>query len=263
VDEEIALLMGKILMARGIGIRTGAAVRRIEEAGEGRRVLWEEAGKGECLEAEAVLAAVGRVPNTEGLAEVGLRVEGGRILTDERQRTSLPGVYAVGDAAGGRLAHGAMAEGRAAAQRAVQTAPADCFAETRADEGSIPFCVYTRPEIAGVGITLGEARKQGVDPLVGKFPLAGNARALTLGEPRGFVKVLADRRDHRILGVHLFGPGVTELAGEAALALRLGAALEDLRGVIHPHPTVSEALGEAAWDATGECGYKFARRPVC
>jgi dihydrolipoamide dehydrogenase len=121
------------------------------------------------------------------------------------------------------------------------------------DYASVPSCIYTNPEIAGVGITEKTARDKGLDVAVGKFPLAANGRAMTMGETIGFVKIIAGKNDGRLLGASLFGPHVTELIAELTLALRLKATLDDLKAVIHPHPTLSEAIFEAAHDALGEC----------
>jgi dihydrolipoamide dehydrogenase len=121
------------------------------------------------------------------------------------------------------------------------------------DYSAVPACIYTNPEIAGVGITEKQAKEKGIDLIIGRFPLMANGRAMTMGRTTGFAKILADKRDGSVLGAHLFGPHVTEMIAELALAIRLEATLDEIKAVIHPHPTLSECIFEAAHDAAGEC----------
>jgi dihydrolipoamide dehydrogenase len=148
-----------------------------------------------------------------------------------------------------------MAEGAVAAENA-----AGLSAET--DYGAVPACVYTNPEIACAGLTEAQAADRGIELLTGKFPFSANGRALTMGKATGFVKLLADKKDGALLGAHLFGPHATELIAELGLAIRLKATLADIKAVIHPHPTLSECVFEAAHAATGDCIHLPAKKPL-
>jgi len=249
IDPEISAAIKKILAAQNIDIFTSAAVKTITESGGLKKIAYETGGVSACLEAEKVIMATGRKPCTEklGTAEIGVKMEKARIIVDSAQRTSISNIYAIGDASSKiQLAHVAMAEGVVAAENATgHTAEMDYSA--------VPACIYTNPEIASVGLSEKQAREKGIDLIIGRFPLMANGRAMTMGQTTGFVKILADRRDGSIVGAHLFGPHVTEMIAELALAIRLEATLDEIKATIHPHPTLSECLFEAAHDATGEC----------
>lgn len=201
------------------------------------------------LGADKVLVSVGRVANTAGLGleTIGVELDDkGFIQVDDRQRTSAPGVYAIGDVAGGALlAHKAYREAKVAAE-VIAGEPA-AF-----DNVAVPAVVYTDPEIAWSGLTEREAREQGLEAVTGTYPLRSHGRAMTLNAAEGFVKVVADAATKQLLGVTAVGPGVSELMGEATLALEMGAFLEDVAATIHPHPTMSEALQEAVEAALGK-----------
>jgi dihydrolipoamide dehydrogenase len=185
---------------------------------------------------------------------LGIATEKGFIKVNERLETSLPGVYAVGDAVGGlQLAHKAFAEGEIAAENAAGQ-------KTAMDYRVIPRCIYTIPEAAAVGMSEAEAREAGHDVQVGRFPLAGSGKATVLGETRGLVKVVADGDTGEILGVHICGPQATELIHEAVLVMNLEGTVEDLAAAIHAHPTLSEAVREAALDSRGLAIHMPARR---
>ncbi|HHW14961.1 MAG TPA: FAD-dependent oxidoreductase, partial [Firmicutes bacterium] len=200
------------------------------------------------VEADLVLVAVGRRPRTEGLGleELGVRLERGAIVVDERQQTSIPGIYAAGDVTGGwQLAHVAFHEGAAAAEHALGCPGAPVRRE------AVPRCVYTHPELGAVGLTEKEARERYGAVQVGRFPFAANGKALALGEGEGLVKVIAEPRYGQVVGVGVAGPGATELVSEAALAVAEECTLDELAEVIHAHPTLAEAIREAALAAAG------------
>jgi len=209
------------------------------------RVLTAE--KLQDVAAEHVLIAVGRKPRTDaiGLAAVGIATERGKIKIDANFETNIPGVYAIGDCNGEfMLAHAASAQGIAAVEHALGHGPAYCG-------HTIPSCIYTSPEAAGVGLTEEQARAQGIAYKKGVFPLAGNGKSLIESGGTGQVKILSGAKYGEIIGVHIFGPRATDLIAEAALAIRLEATVEEMITTIHAHPTVSEALAEAALAVEG------------
>ncbi|MBN1771942.1 MAG: dihydrolipoyl dehydrogenase [Deltaproteobacteria bacterium] len=220
----------------------------VERTSAALAVTVEHEGARRTLEAERVLVAVGRTPNTDrvGLEALGLAVdEHGRIPVDEQLRTKVPHVFAIGDAvAGPMLAHKASREAKVAAE--VLSHHKSAF-----DNRAIPAVVYTDPELAWAGLTEREAQERGTKVAVGRFPLRALGRAWTLGRTEGLVKVLSEPESGRILGVGMVGPQASELIAEATLALELGATLEDLMVTIHPHPSLAESLVEAAEVAAG------------
>jgi len=195
------------------------------------------------MEAETLLVAVGRKPNTEniGLERLKVELDRGFIKVDENQQTGEPGVYAIGDVVAGtpQLAHVATMEGLVAVAH---------MASKRAkpvNRNRIPGCTYTEPGIGSVGLTEAQARAQGYAVKIGKFPFAANSKASILGAHEGFVKVVAEEKYGEILGVHIIGPEAYELIAEAVAAMEAEATVETLMGTIHAHPTLYEALGEA------------------
>ena len=220
----------------------------VERRGEVFVVETEGAAGRAKIEVDELLVSVGRKPNTEGLGleRVGLERDArGLIPVDPQQRTRLPHIYAIGDiVAGPGLAHKASREGKVAAE-VIAGRPA-AF-----DNVAIPAVVFTDPELAWAGVTEAEARQRGLAVTVGKFPLSALGRARTVGRIEGLVKVIADAEGGAVRGVGIVGPHASELIAEAALALEMGAVLEDLTATIHPHPTFSEALMEAAEVAEG------------
>jgi dihydrolipoamide dehydrogenase len=201
------------------------------------------------LDVERVLSAVGRTPNTEdvGLAAVGVEAdERGFIKVDERLRTNVPGIYAIGDCAGQQLlAHKASHEGIVCVEHIAGVG------HGTVDYGNVPNCTYCHPEVASVGLTEAQAREQGHDIEVGKFPWAGIGRAVAGGHTDGFIKVIRDRRYSEILGAHIVGPHATELIGEFVVGRHLEATAEEMERAMHPHPTLSEALAEGALASLG------------
>ncbi|MEW6726418.1 MAG: dihydrolipoyl dehydrogenase [Bacillota bacterium] len=261
VDRELKQRLALLLKRSGIAIRVSTRVAEVWETDEGRVLLRlsETGGSESVLEAHRVLLAAGRTPNFGGidLERLGVAHSRAGIKVDRTMATSVPGIWAAGDVIGGLLlAHVAMHEGLTAADNALGGA-------READYESVPYCIFSRPELAGVGLTEDRARERGVPYAVGRFPFSANGKAQVQGEKDGLVKVLAGE-DGRVLGVHILGPHASELIHEGALAVRLGARVGDLAHMLHAHPTLSEALGEAAHDVTGEAVHLLPRkeRPV-
>lgn len=241
-DEVIAKRLYLLLRRRGMDVRTGVTVQRIERVGETLRVVAETDGVETVTDCEHVLMATGRWPNTQGMGfvELGLRMNGRAIAVDERLATNLPNVWAVGDAIGGwMLAHKAMVDGRVAAENVTG-------GQRVVDYRSVPNVIFTRPEVASVGLTEAQARTEGAEVKVTQFPFSANPRARILGEPDGLVRLICEGGSGRILGVHLLGTHVTDLIAEGALAVQMGATADDLAWTTHAHPTLPEAMLEAA-----------------
>jgi len=243
-DGEIATQIRGIMEKKGITILTKARIVKIDETESGKKVLVATEKEQREIIAEEVLFA-DRAPNIKnlGLETIGVRVDNGRIVVDNEMKTDVPDVYAAGDVTGGWLAHVAFAEGVVAAENAMGL-------QSTMDYNVIPRCIFTNPEVASVGLTEEQARARGYSIRLGRFPFLANGRALTLREHEGFVKIVADDKSGEILGVHIIGPRATDLISEAALAIRLEATVQEIANTIHPHPTLSEALKEAALDAS-------------
>jgi dihydrolipoamide dehydrogenase len=245
LDADLARNFQRMLKKQGIEFRLATKVTGVERAKAGLKVTVEPAkgGKAETIEADVVLVAIGRVPYTKGLGleTVGVALdERGRIATDGHFRTSVDGIYAIGDAiAGPMLAHKAEDEGMALAEILAGQAG-------HVNYEVIPNVIYTYPEVASVGRTEEELKEAGIAFAAGKFPFTANGRAKVNKTTEGFVKVLADAKTDRILGVHMIGPNVGELIAEAAMIMEFGGAAEDLARTCHAHPTLSEAVKEAA-----------------
>ena len=249
-DQDLVDVMVKQVSGRLHEILVDSKVLTIEETrGGGFDVTMEHAGETLARHYDQVLVAIGRRPNTEGIGLEHTKVQvddKGFIVTNDECRTAEPTIFAIGDAAQGpMLAHKASREGKVAAE---VIAAGDAAFDNRA----IPAVVFTDPEIAWSGLTEREAEEQGVAVKIGRFPLAALGRARTLGRTDGLVKVIADAGTGTILGVGIVGPMASELIAEGTLAIEMGATLEDMMVTIHPHPTLSEALLEAAEVAAGE-----------
>lgn len=243
-DAEVAREAAKVFAKQGLDILLGVTIGEVTTSKKGVSIAYtDQDGKAQKLDADRLIISVGRIPNTDGLnAEVvGLKLdERGRIDVDGQCRTNLPGVWAVGDVVSGpMLAHKAMEEGVMVAELMAGQS-GHCNFET------IPWVIYTSPEIAWVGRNEQQLKADGVAYKVGKIPFAANGRALGMGEPTGFVKMLADATTDRILGVHIIGANASELISEAVVAMEFSAASEDLARIVHAHPTLSEAVHEAA-----------------
>jgi dihydrolipoamide dehydrogenase len=246
-DEEVIRGL-KILMEKdGIEILTQTKVINASPRKNKVEVTVEREGKQDKLTAEKVLMAVGRTPSTEGikLERIGVQTEGKFIKVNSRMETNVEGVYAIGDVIGKlMLAHAASAEGIVAVKNMMGKV-------REVNYQKIPRCIYTFPEVASVGLTEAEAKKKGYDIQIGKFPFLNNGKALAMGEPEGFVKIIAENELGQILGVHILGENATDLIGECLLAMNVEASIEDLGEVVKGHPTLSEAVTEAALDWQG------------
>jgi dihydrolipoamide dehydrogenase len=247
-DEETAAVLAKALGRRGVTIKTGTEVTGVRSSGGGVEVALRAGDAQETVAAEYALVAVGRAPLTDGLGldAVGLRVERGALPVDAHMRTSVETVYAAGDMIGGLLlAHVASAEATVAVETIAGQTPAAL------DPLLMPRATYSIPQVASVGLTEQQARAQGRDVSVGRFPLMANPRATILNHREGLVKIVADRELGEILGVHLAGPLVTELLPEGVLGRSLEATVLEIGQAVHAHPTLSEAVREAALSALG------------
>jgi dihydrolipoamide dehydrogenase len=250
LDGEISKALQQTLTKQGFAFKLGYKVTSAKVEGESVTLSIEPAkgGAAETLKADVVLLAIGRYAYTEGLnlAAAGVETdERGRIKTGAHYETNVPGIYAIGDViAGPMLAHKAEEEGVALAERLAGQAG-------HVNYGAIPGVVYTWPEVASVGATEEELKAQGIQYSVGKFPFMANGRARAMGETEGFVKVLAEKGTDKLLGAHIIGPDAGTLIAELTTALEFGASAEDVARVCHAHPTLSEAVKEAALAADG------------
>jgi len=247
MDQELAGQLAKSLEKQGIDIKLGCKVMAIMDGKETAKVVIAENGAETQLEAEKVLCAVGRRPYTDGLDPEagGIKTERGRILVNEHLETAVPGVYAIGDCAGKiMLAHTAYAMGELAAENAMGE-------QKVYDPSCVPAGIYGFPEMAGVGLTEEQVKDRKIAYHVGKFPLSGNGRALIANGGEGMVKVLIGDELDEILGVHILAPNAMEMIGEGAVAIQMEGTVEELIETIHAHPTISEAIREAALSAQG------------
>jgi len=243
-DKQVVQLLGRALKKQGLELLVSTQVEQTRVDGsEVVVVVRDKGGQTSELRCDKVLCAVGRRPHAAGLGleERGVELEaGGRVKIDERFATSVPGIYALGDLVRGpMLAHKAEDEGAAVAELLAGKAGHVSYE-------SIPSVVYTAPELAQVGITEEQAKERGLEIRVGKFFFKGNGRAKSLGEEEGMVKILADAKTDRLLGVHVIGPRASDLIAEAVLAVEMAASAEDLARTVHAHPTLAEAIKEAA-----------------
>jgi dihydrolipoamide dehydrogenase len=247
MDRELGTALQRTLTRSGIEFRLGAKIAGIRETGDGLTLELESAEQ-QTLAADVVLVSVGRRPYTEGLGleAVGVaRDETGRIIVDDGFTTNIPGVYAIGDVIrGAMLAHKAEEEGIAVVERLAGQKP-------HIDYDAIPAVVYTWPEVASVGNTEEELMAAGIPYRTGKFPFTANPRARTNGYTEGFVKILAERDSDRVVGVHIVGPDAGTMIAEAVIAKEFGASAEDIARTCHAHPTLSEAVKEAALAVAG------------
>jgi dihydrolipoamide dehydrogenase len=248
-DAEIAGLARKAFEKDGIKILTGAKVVGVEKTAQGViAVVDMGGGKIERLPAERMISAVGVVGNVEGLGleKIGVRIERGTVVTDGLSRTSVAGIYAIGDVAGPpMLAHKAEHEGVICIEaiKGLVVHPMD--------KAKIPGCTYCHPQIASVGLTEARARDGGREVKVGRFPFRGNGKAIALGEPEGLVKTVFDAKTGQLLGAHMIGTEVTELIQGFVVAMQLETTEEDLMHTVFPHPTLSEMMHESVLDAYG------------
>jgi dihydrolipoamide dehydrogenase len=248
-DEEVSPVLAKAFKKRGIKVHADTAVSSVEVEASGVQLKAKSNGKEVSFAGERVLVAAGRRPLTDdlGLDGTGVELEGGFVKVDGFMRTGAEGVYAIGDLVGSaQLAHVASHEGILAVEHLAGT---DSVEPMNHDQ--VPSCTYCVPEVASVGLTEAEAKKRGHQVRTAKFPFTAIAKAAILGETEGFVKVVGAAKHDEFLGVHVVGPRATELIAAAAVALRLESTVEELFHTIHAHPTLSEALGEAALGVHG------------
>jgi dihydrolipoamide dehydrogenase len=248
-DVEVSKQFEKIFKKSGINVMTNSALERVDTSGDGVKASIKTKDGLKELHADIVLSAVGIAANIEniGLEEVGIVTDKGKIMVDEFYRTNIPGYYAIGDVVPGpALAHVASAEGITCVEKI-----AGMNAEP-IDYGNIPGCTYTNPEIASVGLTEAQAKEQGYDIKVGKFPFSASGKASASGAKDGFVKVIFDAKYGEWLGCHMIGAGVTDMIAEAVVARKLETTGHEVLKAIHPHPTMSEAVMEAVAAAYDE-----------
>ena len=258
LDGDLTAIGVKHMKKMGMEFNLECPVQAVEESPVGAKVICRnKAGETVGFEAEKVLVAIGRKANTAGLnlEAAGLDNDRGRIIVNDKMETSVPGVYAIGDCVKGyaQLAHTASAMGEVAAENI-------CGMEARYDESTNPTCVYIEPEAASVGLTEEQAKAQGIDYIVGKFPMSANGKALILNGGEGLVKIIAGREYGEVLGMHIIGPRATDLICEGALAIGSELTLDELAATIHSHPTVTETMRECALDALGRAVHIPPRR---
>jgi len=243
-DEEVSKELMRVYRKRGISGFVNAKVETVERTQNGVAVSFTIDGKRQKIEADKVLIAVGRAPNTDnvGIEKTQIEVERGFVKTDEYMRTAEPGIYAIGDIVIGypQLAHSGAMEGIVAVTH-IAGKPVKPVNKLR-----IPNATYCHPEIGSVGLTEAKAKELGYEVKIGKFPFTANSRASIVGQHEGFVKIVTDAKHGEILGVHIIGPTATELIAESVVALEMECTAEDLAHIIHAHPTLSEAMLDAA-----------------
>ncbi len=248
-DEDVSKQLNRSFKKIGIDILTKSSVEKIDSSGDLCKVTVKTEAGEKVLEAEIVLSAVGYTPNLEGigLEEVGVKVDKGRVVTNEFYKTNVAGVYAIGDIVGGQaLAHVASAEGIICVEKIAGHHPEPL------NYGNIPGCTYCSPEIASVGLSEKKAKEAGYEIKVGKFPFSASGKASASGAKDGFVKLVFDAKYGELLGAHMIGNNVTEMIAELVVARKLETTGMELIKAVHPHPTMSEAVMEAAADAYGE-----------
>jgi len=248
IDEEIARRLTMSLKRKGIEILTDYKVKEIKKNNQNLEVLVSTSEGEKKLETEKVLLAAGRVPELGNIdvQRLGIELDKGAIKVDEKMRTNIPGIYAVGDVVGKiMLAHVASREGIVAVENISGK-------EVLMDYKVVPNCVFSMPEVASVGLTEAEARKENDNIKVSKFPFMANGKALGMGETEGMVKIIADGDTLKLLGVHILGVHASDLIAEGALALSMEATAEEIVNTIHAHPTLAEAIAEAAEGITGK-----------
>lgn len=248
-DEEVSKALAKSFKGMGIDILTGAEVTSVDTSGKGCKVKVKEASGEKTIECDIVLSAVGVVANIEGigLEEAGIVTDKGKIVTDKYYQTNIPGYYAIGDCTAGQaLAHVASAEGIICVEQIAGHHPQPL------NYNNIPGCTYCTPEIASVGYTEKAAKEAGFEIKVGKFPFSASGKASASGHKEGFVKLIFDAKYGELLGAHMIGANVTEMIAEAVALRKLETTGEELIKTVHPHPTMSEAIMEAAAAAYGE-----------
>ena len=248
-DIDVSKQLEKIFKKKGVNIMTNSSVEKVEKSSKGCQVSVKTSKGEEMIECDIVLSAVGIQPNIEniGLEETGIVVDAGKIVVDEYYQTNLPGYYAIGDVVAGQaLAHVASAEGITCVEKIAGHHPEPI------DYNNIPGCTYCSPEIASVGMTEKAAKEAGFDLKIGKFPFSASGKASAAGHNDGFIKLIFDSKYGELLGGHMIGANVTEMIAEIVALRKLETTGQELIKTIHPHPTMSEAIMEAAAAAYGE-----------
>ncbi|MFN0032358.1 MAG: dihydrolipoyl dehydrogenase [Flavobacteriales bacterium] len=248
-DEEVSKALAKSFKSAGIEIMTQAEVTKVDTAGAGCKVTVKEAAGEKVIDCDIVLSAVGVVANIEGigLEETGIITDKGKIVVDKFYKTNIAGYYAIGDCTPGQaLAHVASAEGIICVENIAGHHPQPL------DYGNIPGCTYCSPEIASVGLTEKACKEKGIEVKIGKFPFSASGKASAAGHKDGFVKLIFDARYGELLGAHMIGANVTEMIAECVALRKLETTGQELIKTVHPHPTMSEAIMEAAAAAYGE-----------
>jgi len=248
-DEDVAKQLERNFKKSKMKVMTSSSVESVDTSGDKCKVTIKTKKGEEVVEADIVLSAVGIAPNTEGigLEELGIETEQGRVKVDEYYKTNVEGVYAIGDiVAGPALAHVASAEGITCIEKIAGLNPEPI------DYGNIPGCTYTNPEVSSVGLTEAKAKEAGYEIKVGKFPYSASGKASAAGQKDGFVKLIFDAKYGELLGAHMIGGNVTEMIAELVVAKKLEITGHELLKTIHPHPTMSEAIMEAAAAAYDE-----------
>lgn len=243
VDKDCVQVVSRKLKKLGVNVVTKAFAKSQKKTSNGYELTYEVDGKPSTIEVEKILVTVGRKPNSDQLNLKGIGIEldkQGCIKVNPQMKTNIECIYAIGDIAGQpMLAHKASHEGILAAEVIA--------GQNRVyDAKTVPAVIFVDPEVASVGLTEEECKAQGIEVKVGKFPFGANGKAVSIGETDGFVKIVADKKDHIVKGVHICGPEASNLISEAALAIEMGARLEDIALTIHPHPTLGETMMEAA-----------------
>ena len=247
MDEDMTAVAVKAIEKNGAEIMTSTKVVSVDDMGKKAVVTVEKDGVREQIEAEKVLVCIGRIPNTDSLnlEAAGIECERRAIKVNDYMETNVRNIYAIGDCTGGTmLAHVASAQGEKAAENAMGN-------DSRYDSKTNPSCVYTNPEMASVGYTEEQVKKEGISYTAGVFSLGGNGKSVIMNGDEGFVKIIAHSRSKKVLGMQIVGPRATDMIAEGALALSVNAGIEDIINTIHAHPTVSEAVREAALAADG------------
>jgi dihydrolipoamide dehydrogenase len=248
-DEEVSKQLERSFKKLGMKVLTNSSVEKVDTSGDVCKVTIKTKKGEEVVDADVVLSAVGITPNTEGigLEELGVALENGRVKVDEFYKTNVDGVYAIGDIiATPALAHVASAEGITCVEKIAGLNPDPI------DYKNIPGCTYTMPEVSSVGLTEAKAKEAGFEIKVGKFPFSASGKASAAGHKDGFVKLIFDAKYGELLGAHMIGGNVTEMIAELVVAKKLESTGHELIKAIHPHPTMSEAVMEAAAAAYGE-----------
>lgn len=248
-DQEVSKTINRLYKKKGMTIMTNAEVTGVDTKGKGVKATVKTKKGEEILEADILLSAVGIVANIEeiGLGNLSIQTERGKVVVDEYYQTNVPNIYAIGDMIPGpALAHMASHEAILCVEKiaGLDVEPIDY--------GNIPSCTYCQPEIASVGLTEAEAKEQGYELKVGKFPFSASGKATAAGKKDGFVKVIFDAKYGEFLGAHMVGAGVTDMIAEVVVARKLETTGHEIIKAVHPHPTMSEAVMEAAADAYGE-----------